>query len=69
MLSMLKLISINRGYDPREFTLIAFGGGGGLHAIALAAELGIRRVVIPNAADVFSAWGDADDATCAATSS
>jgi N-methylhydantoinase A len=57
MLSMLKLISINRGYDPRDFTLIAFGGGGGLHASALASELGIRRIVIPNAADVFSAWG------------
>jgi N-methylhydantoinase A len=57
MLSLLKLVSINRGHDPRDFTLIAFGGGGGIHATALAAELGIRRIVIPRAADVFSAWG------------
>jgi N-methylhydantoinase A len=48
---------VNRGYDPRDFTLVCFGGGGGMHAVALAAELGIRKVVIPYAADVFSAWG------------
>jgi len=57
MVNALKLVSLNRGYDPRDFTLVAFGGGGGMHAVALAAELGIRRVVIPRAADVFSAWG------------
>ena len=57
MVNALKLISVNRGYDPRDFTLVAFGGGGGMHAVALAAELGIRKVVIPRAADVFSAWG------------
>jgi N-methylhydantoinase A len=57
MINALKLVSVNRGYDPRDFTLVAFGGGGGMHAVALAAELGIRRVVIPRAADVFSAWG------------
>ena len=57
MINALKLVSVNRGYDPRDFTLVAFGGGGGMHAVALAAELGIRRVVIPFAADVFSAWG------------
>jgi N-methylhydantoinase A len=57
MINALKLISLNRGYDPRDFTLVAFGGGGGMHAVALAAELGIRKVVIPRAADVFSAWG------------
>lgn len=57
MISALKLISINRGYDPRDFTLVAFGGAGGIHASALAAELGIRKIVIPRAADVFSAWG------------
>ncbi len=42
---------------PRDFTLVAFGGGGAMHAVALAQELGIRKVVIPRAADVFSAWG------------
>jgi N-methylhydantoinase A len=57
MISALKLISVNRGYDPRDFTLVAFGGAGGLHAVALAAELGIGRIVVPRAADVFSAWG------------
>jgi N-methylhydantoinase A len=50
-------VSVNRGYDPRDFVLVAFGGGGGMHAVALASELGIRRVVVPRAADVFSAWG------------
>ncbi len=53
----LKLVSVNRGYDPRDFTMVAFGGGGGMNAVALAAELGMRRVVVPFAADVFSAWG------------
>ena len=57
MISALKLVSVNRGYDPRDFTLVAFGGAGGIHAVALAAELGITRIVIPRAADVFSAWG------------
>jgi N-methylhydantoinase A len=57
MVNALKLVSVNRGHDPRDFALVAFGGGGGMHAVALAAELGVRRVVIPFAADVFSAWG------------
>ena len=57
MINALKLVSVNRGHDPRDFTLVAFGGGGGMHAVALAAELGIRKVVVPRAADVFSAWG------------
>jgi N-methylhydantoinase A len=57
MINALKLVSVNRGYDPRDFTLVAFGGGGGMAAVALATELGMRRVVIPFAADVFSAWG------------
>jgi N-methylhydantoinase A len=57
MINALKLVSVNRGHDPRDFTLVAFGGGGGMHAVELAAELGIRKVVIPRAADVFAAWG------------
>lgn len=57
MLNALKLISIRRGYDPTEFTLVAYGGGGSMHAMALAKELGIKRVVIPLASPVFSAWG------------
>jgi N-methylhydantoinase A len=57
MINALKLVSVNRGYDPRDFTLVAFGGGGGMHAVELASELGIGKAVIPRAADVFSAWG------------
>jgi N-methylhydantoinase A len=57
MVNALKLVSVNRGHDPRDFVLIAFGGGGGMHATALAAELSIEKVVIPYAAEVFAAWG------------
>jgi N-methylhydantoinase A len=57
MVNAIKLISVNRGHDPRDFTLIAFGGGGGMHACALAKELGIKKVIIPNLSGVFSAWG------------
>lgn len=57
MANALKLVSVNRGYDPREFTLIAFGGGGALHAAALAEELRIPKVIIPIHSSVFSAWG------------
>ena len=57
MINALKLVSLNRGYDPREFTLVAFGGGGGMHASALAAELNIPKVIVPVNCSVFSAWG------------
>jgi N-methylhydantoinase A len=57
MVNALKLVSVNRGHDPRDFTMIALGGGGGMHACALAWELGIRKVVIPKQSAVFSAWG------------
>lgn len=57
MVNALKLVSLNRGHDPRDFTLVAFGGGGAMHAAALGAELGVKKVVIPAGAAVFSAWG------------
>jgi N-methylhydantoinase A len=57
MVNALKLVSLNRGFDPRDFTLVAFGGGGPMHAVALAAELGCKKVVVPAGAAVFSAWG------------
>lgn len=57
MLQALKLISVRKGYDPRDFTLVAYGGGGAMHAPALAKELGIKKVVIPFASSVFSSWG------------
>ncbi len=57
MVNALKLVSLNRGFDPRDFTLVAFGGGGAMHASALAQELGVKKVVVPAGAPVFSAWG------------
>lgn len=57
MINALKLISVRRGYDPRDFTMVAFGGGGSMHAAALAKELQIKKVLIPVATAVFSAWG------------
>ena len=57
MINALKLVSLNRGYDPRDFTLVAFGGGGGMHASSLAAELQIEKVIIPVESAVFAAWG------------
>lgn len=57
MLKVLELVSIDRGYDPRDFTLIAFGGAGPLHACDLAEKMSIKYVVIPLLPGVFSAWG------------
>ncbi|WP_257349827.1 hydantoinase/oxoprolinase family protein [Pseudalkalibacillus decolorationis] len=57
MLNALKLISVRKGYDPSEFSLVAFGGGGAMHAPALAKELGVKKVIVPVASSVFSAWG------------
>jgi N-methylhydantoinase A len=57
MVNAIKLISVNRGHDPRDFVLLAFGGGGGMHGCALAKELSIKKVVIPRESSVFSAWG------------
>jgi len=53
----LRLVSIERGYDPREFTLVAFGGAGGLHACELARSLGIPRVLVPVMPGALSAYG------------
>jgi N-methylhydantoinase A len=57
MLRALRLISVERGHDPREFALVAFGGAGPLHACALADDLGIETVLVPAAAGVLSALG------------
>lgn len=57
MVNALKLVSLNRGFDTRDFTLLAFGGGGSMHAVALGQELQVKKVVVPAAASVFSAWG------------
>ncbi len=53
----LNLVSVRRGHDPRDFTLVAFGGGGPLHAALLGSELGVKQVVIPPLPSTFSAWG------------
>jgi N-methylhydantoinase A len=53
----LRLISVERGHDPRSFTLLSFGGAGGLHAADLARGLGIPRVLIPPLASTLSAFG------------
>ena len=57
MINALKLVSVRRGYDPREFVLVAFGGGGAMHAAALGRELRVKKVIIPVEPGVFSAWG------------
>ena len=57
MVNALKLVSLNRGHDTRDFTMLAFGGGGAMHAVALAQELQVKKVIVPAAASVFSAWG------------
>lgn len=53
----IRVVSIERGYDPREFTLVAFGGAGGLHACELALALGIPRVIVPALPGALSAYG------------
>jgi len=57
MARALRVVSVERGYDPREFGLVAFGGAGPLHAAGLARELEIPRVVVPRTAGVLSALG------------
>ena len=57
MLRALRLVSVERGHDPREFAVVAFGGAGPLHACELAEELGIETVLVPEAAGVLSALG------------
>lgn len=57
MTNALRLVSTNKGYDPRDFALMAFGGGGAMHAIALAEELKVPKVIVPVNSSVFSAWG------------
>ncbi|HEU4491170.1 MAG TPA: hydantoinase/oxoprolinase family protein [Jiangellales bacterium] len=57
MVRALRVISIERGLDPRDFALVAFGGAGGMHACAMAEELGVRTVLLPRAAGVLSALG------------
>ncbi|HEU0245516.1 MAG TPA: hydantoinase/oxoprolinase family protein, partial [Gaiellaceae bacterium] len=57
MIHLLKLVSVRRGRDPRDFVIVAFGGGGSMHACALARELQVPRVIVPPNPGHFSAWG------------
>jgi N-methylhydantoinase A len=57
MVKALRVISVERGFDPRDFTLVAFGGAGGLHACRLAEELEISTILVPRASGVLSALG------------
>jgi N-methylhydantoinase A len=57
MVRALRVISVQRGLDPRDFALVAFGGAGPLHACALAEELGVATVLVPRASGVLSALG------------
>jgi N-methylhydantoinase A len=63
MARALRVVSVERGIDPRELTLVAFGGAGGMHACALAENLGMERILVPEAAGVLSALGLAVGAT------
>lgn len=57
MMRAIRAVSVERGRDPRDFALLAFGGNGALFAAGIAAELGIRRVIVPPLPGVFSAFG------------
>jgi len=60
MANAIRTMTISRGIDPRDFALVAFGGAGPMHAVDLARELGIHRVIVPSAAGAFSARGMLD---------
>lgn len=53
----IRVITVERGYDPRDFALLAFGGAGPMHACELALDLGIRRIVMPQNPGLLCAWG------------
>jgi N-methylhydantoinase A len=57
MIEALKLVSIQRGHDPRDFALVVGGGGGAMHAGALGRELGVKSIIVPLYPGLFSAWG------------
>jgi len=57
MINALKLVSVQRGHDPREFALVVGGGGGAMHGASLGRELGVKEVIVPLYPGLFSAWG------------
>ena len=57
MINALKLVSIQRGHDPRDFALMVGGGGGAMHGASLGRELGVKEIAVPRYPGLFSAWG------------
>ncbi len=57
MANAIRTVTISKGIDPRTFGLVAFGGAGPMHAALIARELDVSRVLVPNVAGAFSAWG------------
>lgn len=57
MANAIRTITVRRGIDPRDFTLVAYGGAGPMHAADIARLLGIREIIVPRSAGTFSAWG------------
>src|SRR5699024_5504098 len=57
MADAIRTLTVERGIDPREFTLVAYGGAGPMHAVLIADLLGIDKILVPNASGTFSAWG------------
>ena len=57
MANAIRTMTIRRGIDVRDFALVAYGGAGPMHAVFIAQELGMRKIVVPNMAGAFSAWG------------
>jgi len=57
MANAIREITVTRGIDPRDYALVAFGGAGPLHAVEIAEELGIKKVIVPLNPGVLSAWG------------
>ena len=57
MAKILRIVSVERGHDPRDFVLMCFGGAGPMHGCALAEELEITKIIVPNNPGLFSAYG------------
>lgn len=60
MADLIRGLTVERGLDPRDFTIVAYGGGGPLHVGSYAREIGVRTAILPRAAPVYSAWGITD---------
>jgi N-methylhydantoinase A len=57
MADFIRMATVERGFDPRDFTMLAFGGCGPTHCTGYGPDIGVRRLIVPQAATVFSAFG------------